>query len=67
MAFYQDALRSATVVARGPAELVRINARNLAEGGHLPDKLLAAFHRITARHLSKRLDRATKLLRDASL
>ena len=67
MAFYQDALRSATVIAQGTAELVRINAKTLSEGGHLPDKLLAAFHRIAARHLSKRLDRATKLLRDASL
>jgi len=65
MAFYQQAARSATVVTEAPSRLLRIEAGYLEGGGRLPDALLAAFHRIAARHLSQRLDRVTTLLRDA--
>lgn len=67
MAFYQGSDRSATVLVEDHARLARIEARKLAIGGGQPDALLAAFHRAAARHLSRRLDRTTRLLQDARI
>ena len=66
MAFYQGTGRSASVVARGRARVIRIEAARLAQGGDLPEAAVIAFHRVAARLLSQRLDRATRLIRESA-
>lgn len=64
IAYYQQSTRTATVVAEGAARLMKIEPDRLIAGSDLPDALVTAFHRISARHLSQRLAVATRLLRN---
>lgn len=64
IAYYQQSTRTATVVAEGAAKLMKIEPDRLIAGSDLPETLVTAFHRISARHLSQRLAVATRLLRN---
>ena len=67
MAFYQTSPRSAKVIAEGRAVLLRIETHDLQIGSRFPEAFIISFHSIVARYLSKRLERATRLLWDAQI
>ena len=60
--FYTGAPRSATVRAQGDARLLRINRARLAELEESHGPFVAAFHRLAATYVARRLDRSTRLL-----
>lgn len=65
MAIYQNAPRSATVKAEGPARFLRIDVQNFNDSDRFSETFIIAFHKLVATHLSQRLNRMTKLLQDS--
>ena len=64
MAYYTGRERMADIIADGPVQLMRIDMRFLSAMDEDYPSVSAAFHKVIARHMARRLHRTTMLLRD---
>ena len=64
MAYYLGSERSAEIRSVGKSKLLRIRMHGLDELGKTGPELAAAFHRLVAQHMARRLRRTTLLVRD---
>ncbi|AXI45260.1 hypothetical protein C1J03_03950 [Sulfitobacter sp. SK012] len=64
MAYYTGRARSADIIADRTSELTRIDARRLEGLERQNPAVAAAFHKLIARHMARRLNHTTLLLRD---
>lgn len=63
-AHYAGQIRSANVIAHGPAQLIRLDMRRLAEADQQDLSAAVELHKLIARHMARRLTQTTARLHE---